>query len=346
MAQAKFRSQIETIAFQLPHYTIAEPLPVIKKSLMKILALLTLTLIISIKNLSGQDSKFVKAHLDSAKSIIANLPKSFSANHESKYELDYNKKFNQITITDFHFKKNSNEKTVDYNTYTFDLSDIDPNFIIIKQNEKNKHLYIQLFSIDNEPKIKQEVYVKGVKRLSSIQDRVTLGTFYDNSFPQIENLKSHIAIAIKELLGDKALKKYSTNSENMEVMTVNNKSGHTSTINIPNPSENEEPKYVFGTFETSPTFDGATTREEIDAKLKIFFDKKIKIDSPKNNGTVYVSFIIDKGGNTTNIKILRGADKALNDLAIKYCNDLKWTPGIIEGQKVLTTYMTAIKFKK
>ena len=132
----------------------------------------------------------------------------------------------------------------------------------------------------------------------------------------------------------------------MEVMTVNNKSGHTSTINIPNPSENEEPKYVFGTFETSPTFDGATTREEIDAKLKIFFDKKIKIDSPKNNGTVYVSFIIDKGGNTTNIKILRGADKALNDLAIKYCNDLKWTPGIIEGQKVLTTYMTAIKFKK
>ncbi len=63
--------------------------------------------------------------------------------------------------------------------------------------------------------------------------------------------------------------------------------------------------------------------------------------------TVIMSFVIEKDGTMTDIKVLRSTDKNLEKAAIKVLKSLKakWRPGIKDGENVRTLYMLPIKVK-
>lgn len=70
-------------------------------------------------------------------------------------------------------------------------------------------------------------------------------------------------------------------------------------------------------------------------------------DARKNNieGTVYVSFIIEKDGSVSAAKVLRGANKSLDDESVRTISMMpKWTPGMQNGHTVRVQYMVPIHF--
>ncbi len=63
--------------------------------------------------------------------------------------------------------------------------------------------------------------------------------------------------------------------------------------------------------------------------------------------TVYVSFVIEKDGKMTDIKVIRTAGLSMDKEAIRVLKSLKtkWEPGIKDRQKVRTLYTLPIKVK-
>lgn len=64
-----------------------------------------------------------------------------------------------------------------------------------------------------------------------------------------------------------------------------------------------------------------------------------------NQGTVYVSFVVEKDGSVTNIKALRGVSKTLDREAVRIIESFpKWIPGQDEYGVVRTRVRMPIKF--
>ena len=106
-----------------------------------LLAIIILTLQ---TNLFGQNIDRIKNTLDSIAIVIDGLPKATYFTHDSKYKLTYSKDLKKVTITVRNFEKNSNKKLPDHNVYSFDLSDLDPKFVILEKFESASNFYIQL----------------------------------------------------------------------------------------------------------------------------------------------------------------------------------------------------------
>ncbi|TBX64990.1 energy transducer TonB [Flavobacterium silvisoli] len=72
---------------------------------------------------------------------------------------------------------------------------------------------------------------------------------------------------------------------------------------------------------------------------------KPETDSDVATMTVIMSFVIEKDGSMTDIKILRSTDKELEKAAIKVLKSLKtkWAPGYKDGEKVRTLYVQPIR---
>jgi protein TonB len=63
-------------------------------------------------------------------------------------------------------------------------------------------------------------------------------------------------------------------------------------------------------------------------------------------GTVYVTFVVNKDGSVSNAKILRGVDPSLDAEALRVVSTLpKWKPGKQRGVPVRVSYTVPIKFQ-
>jgi protein TonB len=63
-------------------------------------------------------------------------------------------------------------------------------------------------------------------------------------------------------------------------------------------------------------------------------------------GKVYVSFVVDKDGSVTDVQVVRGVDKTLDNAAIKVVKSLtKFTPGKQRGKAARVKYNIPIVFK-
>jgi periplasmic protein TonB len=72
---------------------------------------------------------------------------------------------------------------------------------------------------------------------------------------------------------------------------------------------------------------------------------KPEVDDNVSSVTAIVSFVIEKDGSMTDIKVLRSTDKELEKAAIKVLKSLKtkWAPGYKDGEKVRTLYVQPIR---
>jgi protein TonB len=112
-----------------------------------------------------------------------------------------------------------------------------------------------------------------------------------------------------------------------------------SLINIPT-SEDELNSTI--TVDKLPEFPGG---------LEAFYSsvgKKFEAFEVEETVTVYLSFVIEKDGNMTDIKVIRNATPSLDKEAIRVLQSIrtKWKPGIKDGRNVRTLYRLPIKVKK
>tara|TARA_B100001250_G_scaffold125539_2_gene106771 strand:+ start:27270 stop:27923 length:654 start_codon:yes stop_codon:yes gene_type:complete len=107
--------------------------------------------------------------------------------------------------------------------------------------------------------------------------------------------------------------------------------------------EEESDDEFFMVVENMPEFPGG------DLGLMKYIQKNVKyppIAKEYNiTGKVYVSFIVDKSGSVTNVKIVRGVDKNLDAEALRVVKSLpKYKPGKQRGKPVRVMFTIPINF--
>ncbi len=100
---------------------------------------------------------------------------------------------------------------------------------------------------------------------------------------------------------------------------------------------------VFMVVENMPEFKGGQN-----ALSKYIVENLKYPEAAKNNkiqGRVFVSFIVEKDGSVSNVKVLRGIGSGCDDEAIRVVKGMpKWTPGEQRGKKVRVQYNLPINF--
>jgi len=116
------------------------------------------------------------------------------------------------------------------------------------------------------------------------------------------------------------------------------------------PDEWKTPEVVI---EKDPIFRGGIEKmpEFIGGEPKMFIFLRDNIKYPKFakrngiEGKVYITFVVGKSGKIRNIKIKRGANKLLDDEAIRVIEAMPdWMPGKQHGKPVSVEYMIPINF--
>ena len=105
----------------------------------------------------------------------------------------------------------------------------------------------------------------------------------------------------------------------------------------------EDDEEFFMVVENMPEFPGG------DLGLMKFIQKNVRYPAIAKEynitGKVYVSFIVDKQGNVTNVKIVRGVDKNLDAEALRVVSSLpKYKPGKQRGKPVRVMFTIPINF--
>lgn len=105
----------------------------------------------------------------------------------------------------------------------------------------------------------------------------------------------------------------------------------------------EDDEEFFMVVENMPEFPGG------DLGLMKFIQKNVRYPAIAKEynitGKVYVSFIVNKQGNVTNVKIVRGVDKNLDAEAVRVVSSLpKYKPGKQRGKAVRVMFTIPINF--
>jgi protein TonB len=105
----------------------------------------------------------------------------------------------------------------------------------------------------------------------------------------------------------------------------------------------EDDEEVFMVVENMPEFPGG------DLGLMKYIQKNVKyppIAKEYNiTGKVYISFVVDKSGSVTNVKVVRGVDKNLDAEAVRVIKSLpKYKPGKQRGKAVRVMFTVPINF--
>lgn len=118
-------------------------------------------------------------------------------------------------------------------------------------------------------------------------------------------------------------------------------------IDEPEPNVAEE---VFLSVEQMPRFEGCLDESCTQRKIMQFIGANTQYPSiaKENNitGRVFVSFVVNKSGEVTDIKLLRGVDKYLDSEAIRVISQLpNFEPGRQRDKPVSVRYNIPISFK-
>lgn len=121
-------------------------------------------------------------------------------------------------------------------------------------------------------------------------------------------------------------------------------------MGLPPPSEDERnvdlPKdsLIFMVVEDSPQFPGGKDSMKVFIKKNLRYPKRAKRNSIE--GTVYLTFVVEKDGSLSNIKILRGIGAGCDEEAMRIVRSMpEWKPGMQRGKPVRVQYNMPVRFR-
>lgn len=108
-------------------------------------------------------------------------------------------------------------------------------------------------------------------------------------------------------------------------------------------NDTKESDDVFTVVENPPKFPGGDDARAAHFRKVMNYPESAKKD--KVEGTVYVTFIVEKGGSVSNARILRGVRKDLDEVALRAVNSMPlWEPGTQRGKPVRVQFNIPLKF--
>jgi len=114
--------------------------------------------------------------------------------------------------------------------------------------------------------------------------------------------------------------------------------------------EEESSDEIFMVVEDMPRFDGCSDETCTQTKIMQYIARNTKYPpiAKENNitGRVFVSFVVDKSGKVTSVKVLRGVDKYLDNEAVRVVSSMPmFKPGKQRGKPVKVQYNVPISFR-
>ena len=102
--------------------------------------------------------------------------------------------------------------------------------------------------------------------------------------------------------------------------------------------------YDLGSVEEAPQFPGG--QNAFGKFLASNIRYPVEARENKVQGKVYISFVVEKSGNLTDLKILKGIGGGCDEEALRVLkNSPVWEPGIVEGKAVRTAYTFPVTFQ-
>ena len=109
-------------------------------------------------------------------------------------------------------------------------------------------------------------------------------------------------------------------------------------------SQSKDSIYNTDALEVMPEFPGGN-----EAMVKFLQENVVYPEKAKEKGIggkTYVSFVIEKDGSITDVKVARGFDKSCDAEAVRVVKSMpKWTPGKVKGQPVRVNFTMPFVFK-
>lgn len=132
--------------------------------------------------------------------------------------------------------------------------------------------------------------------------------------------------------------------EEPESSAANPQSGGSAAAS-PNAEARYEGKlYDVGSVENSPEFQGGQAAMFKYFKSQLKYPAQAKQD--RVQGKVYVGFVVEKNGELTDLKVIRGLGSGCDEEAIRILkNSPAWKPGTVGGKPVRTAYTTPVYFQ-
>lgn len=106
------------------------------------------------------------------------------------------------------------------------------------------------------------------------------------------------------------------------------------------PEPNEEPIVVFAEFQPEPVGGLEAFYQEISKKLRY----PRAAEQNQVGGKVFVSFVVEKDGTLSHLKIAKGIGYGCDEAALKSIPNIPWTPGKQRGKAVRVQMMLPITF--
>ncbi len=112
----------------------------------------------------------------------------------------------------------------------------------------------------------------------------------------------------------------------------------------PPPPPTKDVNPIYTVVENMPQFPGGD-----EARVKYMIENVKYPETAKDKGvqgSVYVSFVVEKDGRITNTKVVKGVEKSLDTEAFRVVSAMpKWTPGKEKGKAVRVQFNMPIQFK-
>ncbi len=107
--------------------------------------------------------------------------------------------------------------------------------------------------------------------------------------------------------------------------------------------EEVEEEQIFTIVEDQPTFPGG------DAALMQYLTNNLRYPTMAREagiqGTVFVTFVVERDGSITDVRVLRGVGGGLDEEAVRVVRNMpRWTPGRQRGQAVRVQFNLPIRF--
>ena len=129
---------------------------------------------------------------------------------------------------------------------------------------------------------------------------------------------------------------------NNQEITVSSSASDNELVGDPSGNNGDEP---FVLVEVKPTFKGGDLE-----KFREWIQKRVVYpqEAQENNirGKVYLTFVVERDGSVSNVNIVRGVDKILDDAAKKAIEaSPKWNPGLQRGRPVRVRFSIYLNFQ-
>ncbi|MEQ8624878.1 MAG: hypothetical protein RJQ00_03245 [Vicingaceae bacterium] len=312
---------------------------------------LTLLLLLSIYN-----QGFLKAHdkIDSTEFLIKKLVNEINQlprtnesgqgdfKYQSQYSIDWDKKSRTLTLIDKRYRPNSEEKLSNEHIAEFDIRTLHNKGVYVKSIRQDNNISLQIFTANNNKKIKSLTYDNGEYRFGMYQDRLTIGSWDSSLINKQLNTTKELLIQIIQLNTNWGNKANPDIGKTLMSEIIKEQGFNYSSITFE--QNDDSPLFLNSTVEEPALFLGSKSDKENRELINNYIIEQIDKKGIKMKGNLSGTIIISKSGDVEDFKSFKmnetKVEKEVKTIVLSMPN---WKAGKQKGNYVRTSYTILIK---